>query len=482
MTEQHGTSLVTTGVPGLDDVLRGGLPAGAFYYVGGAPGTGKTTLGLQFLLEGHRRGERTLFVTLSQDRADLERIAASHGFDLDGITIEQVSAIGRAPGLDDRQTVLDTADAELSQAVNRIETLISGSGAHRVVIDSLFEMRLLAHDPLSYRRELLLLRETVGRLGATTLALDYNDGSLGDRQLEGMVNGTLKLEQENPGYGATMRRLHVGKMRGHAFVEGYHNLTVRRGGLSVFPRVVPRDAVDRLSGGEIVSGIDGLDEMLGGGLLLGTTCLIAGHSGTGKSTLCTAYASAAMRENRIAAMFLFEERPAIFRRRSEKLGFRLEEQEAAGKLILEQFDSSEMSAGEFIQTVVDTVDRRGAELVVIDSLSGFLGAHPNGADLIAQLHTLLTYLSRRNVLTVLTLTQHGLLEGENSAGIDIGYFADSALLLRNEERGGDLRRTLTVLKKRQGDHEQRVRELLIGDRSVNVVPSAQVARPHLVVV
>ena len=482
MTDEQPNDLMATGVPGLDVVLRGGLPARSLYFVGGAPGTGKTTLGLQFLMEGRRRGERTLFVSLSQDRTDLERVAASHGFDLDGIPIEEVSAISLAPELGDRQTVLDTSDSELLEAGSKLEALISDSKAERVVIDSLFEMRLLAHDSLSYRRELLQLRDAVSRLGATALALDYTDETIGDRQLEGMVNGTLKLEAENPDYGATMRQLHVGKMRGHAFVEGNHSLTIRHGGLSVFPRVVPRQAEDVLTDDQVTCGIDGLDEMMGGGLLLGTICLIAGHSGTGKSTLCTAYATAAVRDDRNAAMFLFEERPAIFRRRSENLGFRLEEQEAAGKLVLRHFDSAEMSPGEFIQTVVDTVEEKKIEVIVIDSLSGFLRAHPNGADLIAQLHTLLTYLSRRNVLTILTLTQHGLLEGENHAGIDVGCFADSALLLRNEEAGEDLRRTITVLKKRQGDHEQRVRRLLIGDRSVDVVPSSKSDRLHLAVV
>ena len=479
---QERDALVPMGVSGLDDVLRGGLSSRGLYFVGGAPGTGKTTLGLQFLLEGQRRGERTLFVTMSQDRSDLERIAASHGFDLNGIAIEEISAVNLAPGLGDRQTVIDTSDAELSQAGHKLETLLSNSGAERVVIDSLFEMRLLAHDPLSYRRELLLLRDTVARLGATALALDYSDETLGDRQLEGIVNGTIFLELENPAYGATMRQVHVGKMRGQVFTEGNHSLTIRTGGLSVFPRVIPRDAEDILSDEEILCGIDGIDEMLGGGLLLGTTCLIAGHAGTGKSTLCTAYTNAAAQDDRVAAMFLFEERPAIFRRRSKDLGFQLEQQQADGKLILRHFEPAEMSPGEFIQTVVDTVEEKGAEIVVIDSLSGFLGAHPNGADLIAQLHTLLTYLSRRNVLTILTVTQHGLLKGDTHSDLDISYFADVALLLRNDEAGDDLRRTVTCLKKRQGDHEKRVRELIIGDRSVDVVPSRKASRPYLAVV
>lgn len=472
--------LVSTGVPGLDEVLHGGLPPRGLYFVGGAPGTGKSTLGLQYLLEGRRRGESTLFITLSQSRRDLERIARSHGFDLDGIQVEEISAVTLAQGAERRQTVLDAADVELSSATDALESLVTRSGAQRVVIDSLFEIRLLADDPLTYRRELLLLRECIARLGATALVLDYTDETMGDRQLEGLVNGAILVERDNPGYGATIRRLHVSKVRGHDFVEGHHNLTIRKGGLTVFPRVVPGMAEEVLTEEEITCGIEGLDEMLGGGLNLGTTCLVVGQSGTGKSTLSTAYADAAARDGRIAAMFLFEERPAVFRRRCIDLGFNLQEQEDAGTLILQHFDPAEMSPGEFLQTVVDTVEQRGAQVVVIDSLSGYLGAYPSGADLVVQLHSLLAYLSRRDVLTIVTLMQHGLLGGYERPAIDASYLADSALLLRNQEAGDDLRRTVTVLKKRQGDHEQSVRELIIGDRSV--VPPRQDGRPHLAVV
>ncbi|PZX09829.1 circadian clock protein KaiC [Palleronia aestuarii] len=482
MPDRDDARLLATGVPGLDTVLKGGLPPRGLYFVGGAPGTGKTTLGLQFLLEGRRLGEETLFISLSQDRRDLERIAKSHDFDLSGIRTEEISAVGFAQAAEDRQTVIETADTELSSAATALQALVVNSGAQRVVIDSLFEVRLLAHDPLSYRRQLLLLRENVARLGATALVLDYIDDTIGDRQLEGLVNGAILLEQEIPGYGASIRRLHVGKVRGQPFVEGYHNLTIRKGGLTVFPRVVPKDATDMLTDEVVVCGIDGLDHMMGGGLALGTTCLVAGHSGTGKSTVCTAYASAAARAGRTAAMFLFEERTAIFRRRSQDLGFDLQEMEEAGSLILRHFDPAEMSPGEFMQIVVETVERNGVQVVAIDSLSGFLGAHPSGTDLIVQLHSLLTYLSRRNVLTFVTLTHNGLLDDGNQSGVDTSYLADSALLLRNEDMGGDLRRTITVVKKRHGDHEQSVRELVIGDRNVDVVPSRTGVPPHLAVV
>ncbi|WP_116086582.1 ATPase domain-containing protein [Tropicimonas sp. IMCC34011] len=478
---QSAAEVLPTGVRGLDDVLLGGLMPRGIYFIGGAPGTGKTTLGLQFLIEGRDRGEKTLFVTLSQSESDLNRVAASHGFDLDGIEIEAVPAVqmADAPGL--RQTVLNPDDADLSAAIATLNEIVGQSKAERVVIDSLFEIRLLAHDALTYRRELLLLRNVVASIGATALMLDYSDGDLGDRQIEGLVNGAIMLEQDNPDYGTTIRRLHVSKMRGRKFIEGHHNLTIRTGGLAVFPRVVPGATREHATSAEVASGIPGLDQMMAGGLALGTTCLITGESGTGKSTLSTAYASAAAEGGSTAAMFLFEERLGVFRQRSTDLGFDIREMEEDGRLHLRHFDPAEKSPGEFLQSVVDLVEKESVDVVVIDSLSGALAAHPAGSDMITQMQSLLSYLSRQGVLTIVTLTEAGRLGGELSPAIQIGCFADSAILLRNERVDDELRRTLLVLKKRQGDHETRVRTLLIGDRSVDVVSASEARRskPHL---
>jgi circadian clock protein KaiC len=462
------THLVPTGVPGLDDVLFGGLPERGLYLLAGEPGTGKTTMGLQFLAEGSRAGERTLLITLSQDRVDLERIASVHGIALDAIDVEEIGMLGSDAAGHERQSVLRTTDVELSAMVERMREIMGRSEARRVVVDSLFELRLLSVDQLGYRRELLRLRDAIKRLRATALFVDYDDDVLGDRQLEGLAHGVLVLEKETPQFGADLRRMNVRKMRGHDFIGGYHDLTIRMGGLAVFPRVVPERSAATLTDEIIDSGIDGLDDMLGGGLQPGTTCLIVGQSGTGKSTLTTAYARNAARAGRRAAMFLFEERPETFRRRSADIGLDLSGVEAEGMLTLTHFNPVEVSPGEFSQAVVAAVEQRGAGMVVIDSLSGYLGALPDGRNLITQMHSLLSYLSRRNVLTVLTLTQHGLLGGGERLAVDASYLADSAVLLRHLEVGGDITRTITILKKRHGDHERAIRELVIGGSGISV--------------
>ena len=461
-------SLVKAGVPGLDEVLFGGLPKRGSYLVAGEPGTGKTTLGLQFLLEGRRTGERSLFVTISQDRHDLERMSASHGLSLDGLVVEEISPLDVSRAAEDRQSVIDTSQTELSGLMERLRTAIHDAHAERVVIDSLFELRLLAGDMLRYRRELLLLRDLVSEMGATALFLDYQDEAMGDRQLEGLANGVIVLERDTPPFGAELRRMHVSKMRGHDFVGGHHDLTIRRGGVAVFPRVVPELSDEILTDASISCGIDELDRMLGGGLQPGTACLVVGQSGTGKSTLATAYAQAAAGDGQRAAMFLFEERPEVFRRRSADLGFHVGELEDSGMLSLQHFNPAEVSPGQFAQEVVAAVEERGAKVIVIDSLSGYLGALPEGRRLVTPLHALLAYLSRRDVLTILTMTRPGLLTGEDRTAVDASYLADSAILLRHEEDGSRLRRTITVLKKRHGDHEHAVREFRIGGQSVTV--------------
>lgn len=461
---EHG--LVPTGVPGLDEVLFGGLPPRGIYYVGGEPGTGKTTLGLQFLIEGIARGETALFITISQDRRDLERIAASHGFDISDVSVAELSAPEIARTAAERQSVLATSDVELTELAAGIRDAIESVGPQRIVLDSLLEIRLLAEEPLKYRRELVLLRDEVVSRAATGLLLDCPDASPGDRQLPALANGAIFLEQEVPSYGAVLRRLHVAKMRGHEFVDGPHDLAIQRGGLAVFPRVVPELATTETDEDFISSGISALDDMLGGGLESGTACLITGQSGTGKSTLATAYAHAASEVGTPAAMFLFEERPEVFRRRSDDLGFAIGKAQRSGTLSLQHFNPAEVSPGEFAQAVVRAVEDQNSRIVIIDSLSGFLSALPNGRDLITQMHSLLSYLSRRGVLTILTLAQHGLLGGEERTEIDASYLVDSAILLRLAEVGDEIRRTVAVVKKRHGDHERAVRELMIGGREV----------------
>ena len=468
MLDAETPAVVPSGVPGLDEILMGGLPKSGIIFLGGEPGTGKTTMGLQFLDQGQRQGERAVFMTLSQSAHDLRRIAASHGISLDGIEVHEITALDLARSADERQSVLRTDAVELSSLMTRLHEIISGADGGRLVLDSLFELRLLAGTTLDYRRELLILRDLVLRSGATALFIDYVDELIGDRQLEALSNGALLLEMEVPAYGSNLRSITVSKMRGCEFIEGRHDLRIRQGGVEIFPRVVPHLSPEALTDENISCGIAELDHMLGGGLQPGTTCLVVGQSGTGKSTLATAYAHAAAKDGRPAAMFLFEERPEVFRGRSMDLGFEIARLEEAGQITLSHFDPAEVSPGEFCRTVVAEVEEGGASVVVIDSLSGYLGSIPNRENLVAQLHALLSYLSRRNVMTILTLTQKGLLSGDRSTIVDASYLADSAILLEYRKEGECLRRTITVVKKRHGDHEKAVRDFVIGGTSVEV--------------
>lgn len=460
--------LARIGVPGIDAILFGGFPRNAVHLIAGEPGTGKTTLGLQFLLAGAAASETGLFITLAQSARDLARIAASHGFDLSGIAVEEISALELARESAERQSVLHTSEVELSALMGTIRAMIERVKPDRVVFDSLFEVRLLARDMLGYRRELILLKEFAVAAGATALFLDYPGPVLGDRQLEGLAHGVVLLDSTVPQYGASLRRLCIAKMRGHAFVEGFHDLVIRRGGIAVFPRVVPEHATEVLPEGSLACAIPELDEMLGGGLEPGTTCLIVGQAGTGKSTLGTAYARAAAARGERAAMFLFEERPEVFRRRSRDIGLELGALERAGDLRINHYNPAEISPGEFAQAVVNAVEHEDARVVVIDSLTGYLGALPDGRNLIVQLHSLLSFLSRRNVLTILIMAQHGLLGGSTHMEADTSYLADTVVLLRYADAGADLRRTVTVVKKRHGDHDTASRELVIGASTVTV--------------
>lgn len=336
------------------------------------------------------------------------------------------------------------------------------------MVDSLFERRLLSRDTPRCRRELLLLRDIVRELDATALFLDYGDDELGDRQLEGLANGVLSLGKHTPSFGPELRHLRVDKMRGDDFVGGHHDLTIRRGGVAVFPRVAPELTAERLTDEPIGCGLPELDEMLGGGLQLGTSCLLVGQSGTGKSTLATACAQSAAEGGRQAAVFLFQERPEVFRRRSEELGFRIEELEEGGRPSLHHCNPAEVSPGQFAQAVVTAVEDGRARVVVIDSLSGYMGALPEGRHLVTQLHALLAYLSRRDAPTIVTMARPGLLGGDGHASPDASDLADAAILLRYQEEGPSLRRTITVLKKRHGGHDHAAREFRIGGRAVAV--------------
>ena len=462
-------SRCSTGVPGLDAVLGGGLPRGHLHLLQGAPGTGKTTVALHFLREGARHGERGLYLTLSQTGAELAKIAESHGWPLDGIRVEEVAAADPLDGADARQSVLHTADVELGETIEAIRRAVEEADPERLVYDSLLEVRYLSDSTLGYRRELIGLKRILNARGCTALFIDSEAEFGGDKQLEGLAHGVVTLERELPEYGVARRRVQVKKMRGTPVLDGYHDLAIRTGGMEVFPRIVPELTPERTGRRELLgSGVPELDEMLGGGLEEGTTALIVGHTGTGKSTLAASYVHAACERGQGAAAFLFEERPETFLRRCEDLGLLLRPHVDAGRLQVVHFNPAEVSPGEFSQRVRRAVDEDGVRVLVIDSLSGYLNAMTHGQSLIKQLHALLNHLTRRGALTLLIVAQHGLVGQAVQLNFDVSTIADSVLLLRQYEATSAIRRTVSVIKKRYGPHAPDIRALEIGPEGVSV--------------
>jgi circadian clock protein KaiC len=451
----------STGIPGLDTILNGGLPSHWIYLIEGAPGTGKTTLGLQFLLEGVKAGERVLYITLSHTKRELNEIARSHGWSLDGVPVHEFSAGEAAGYLALEQTVFHTADVELKETTDAILEAIDRAKPERLVFDPVDQICLLSDSPLRYRKQILTLKQALGEIACTSLFVMGEPSGEGDQQLQTLVHGGLKLEQQAPDYGDVRRRLKVVKGRGMRYHGGYHSFRIVTGGLEVFPRLdTPTTEQDKRSDFRgIKSGVDELDNLLGGGLEEGAACLLIGPTGTGKSSLATLYVHTAALRGERSAVFLFDERTGTFHRRSESLGMGVQPHVEAGLVSLQQVNTGELSPGEFTHTVRQAVDQDGAKIVVIDSLTGYLSAMPQETLLIAQLHELLIYLSRQGVLTFLIMAERGVLGSGELEPVDVSYLADAAVLLRHFETEGRLRRAISVVKKRYGAHESTIREL-----------------------
>jgi len=463
-----GQARIPTGITGLDRILGGGLPGPRLYLLQGAPGTGKTTLALQFLLAGVERDEKVVYVTLSQSRQELEQIAASHGWSTDGLVIEELQSADIIEAASD-QTVFHSAEVRLDHTRRAVEEAVRKHAPARVVYDSLLEIRQLARDGLRFRREILGFKAFLNARSIATLMIDTEAEFGGDRQLEGVAHGILRLDKFLPEYGVARRRIEVKKMRGVSFSDGYHDITIRTGaGVEVYPRIVPSLAPESGRSELIRSGVAALDEMLGGGQEAGTTTLVVGQAGTGKSTMASLYARAALERGEDVAMFLFEERLETFFRRSEGLGMDLRPHRASGRLRIWDFNPAEISPGEFGQIVQKAVEGDDIRVVLIDSFTGYLNALPRGDQAVLEIQSLLKYLSRRGILTILVVAQHGLLGHNLGTEVDVSFLGDTVILLRMYEWPGVVRRTITVVKKRHGPHDMAVHELMISEDGVQV--------------
>ena len=461
-----GNTLLATGIAGLDDVLRGGLPAARMYLVEGDPGAGKTTLALQFLREAVRIGQRALYITLSETRAELAAVCHSHGWSLDGIDVHEVSA---ALADDEDNTLFVPGDIELGERSREMLAEVERVRPARIVLDSCTELRLLAQSQLRFRRQLLALKEALVHRGCTILLLDNPGGQGADALLQSLVHGVIYMEQLSPMYGAERRRLRVNKLREVQFRGGYHDFVIRRGGLEVFPRLVASEHHEAFAADDLASGMSELDQLLGGGLPRGSSTLIMGPAGSLKSSLATLYAGALAGAGERVAMFLFDEGQETMMARSEQLGLPLRRYVDDGSLQVRQVDPAELSPGEFTHIIRDAVENGGARMVVIDSLNGYLHAMVQEQLLVLQLHELLSYLRQRGVAAVMVVALHGLV-GQQEAPIDVSYLADNVILMRYFEALGRVRRAVSMVKKRTGRHEDTIRELSIENGRLAVGP------------
>ncbi len=456
---------VPSGVPGLDEVLGGGFPFSRIILVTGEPGTGKTTLGLQFIAEGAREREQGLYVTLSETAAELRASAASHGMSLDGVEVVEMLAAGEtAPEI----SLFQAGEIEVAESANRILGHIERAKARRVVLDSVSALRLLFSDDLQFRSYLCSLKLQLERHGSTALLIETGAG---DPYLQTFAYGVLHLEQLRREYGRTRRRLAVVKLRGTSYPTGYHDFAIRTGGVMVYPRVTPElDSTTVATRDLISSGLPEVDSLLGGGLRSGSSALFLGASGTGKSVMATQFAVAAALRGAPALVFLIDELVENYIERSRGLGIDADGALAAGRLRLTRINAAAISPGEFARMALTAVDRDGVRLIVIDSLGGYMQALSEERALILNLHELLASLAEKRVLTLLLLTEAGVLGREMRTPLQISYFSDAIIAFRYFEMHGEIHKCIAVLKKRYGPFESTIRELKMEPGKVSVGP------------
>ena len=456
-----------TGITGMDEILNGGLPAQRLYLLQGNPGVGKTTFALQFLIEGARLGERGLYITLSETREEVHAVAETHGWDLSGVEIQELSAPDAGLQPSSQNTLFYPSEVELGETMRRVLSDVDRVRPARVVFDSMSELRLLAQSPLRFRRQILALKQYLGERGVTVLVIEDMSIDGGDLQMQSLAHGVVTLEQLPPYYGSDRRRVRVVKLRGSKFTGGFHDFRIETGGIQVFPRLTATDYPRLVSTEKISSGSAELDSLLGGGLEFGTSALFLGPAGTGKSALATMFAHRAAQEGHKSIFFLFEEGLGTFFGRAKALGMDLMPFTEDGTVTVRHVDPAELMPGELIEQIRKAVEQDGVRMVVIDSVTGYMNAMLEENFLLAQMHELLNYLRRRGVVIVLVMAQHGFIGTSMATPVDVSYLADNVVLLRYFEASGSLRKAISTVKKRAGSHETTIREYRIGPEGVS---------------
>lgn len=466
-----GERRLHTGVEGLNDILNGGIPVGHLYLVEGDPGTGKTTLALQFLLQGWRSGEKGIYITLSESKLELEQVAASHGWSLDPISIYEMVPPDEDLSGEAQYTVFHPSEVELADTMTAILKQVEEVNPQRVVFDSLSEFRMLARDPLRYRRQILALKRYFAGRNCTVLLLDDRtaEGDVNDLQLQSIAHGVIKMQSLERDFGIKRRRMEVHKLRGSQFREGYHDYTIRTGGIAIYPRLIASEHKPGFERKPVPSGLQEFDDLFCGGIDTGTSTLLTGPAGCGKSTIALRYAYSSAQRGEKAMIFTFDESLATLIERARGLGMDPTAVMKNGMLDIQQIDPAELAPGQFVSRIRHLVDKERLRVLVIDSMNGFLNAMPHEQFLAMQLHELLAYLGQQGIATLITLAQHGFI-GVTESPIDVSYLADTVLLFRYFESGGTIRQALSVVKKRSGPHERTIRELIFGDGTIKVGP------------
>ncbi len=470
MAFKNSTARLDTGIAGLNDILLGGLPAGQMYLLEGEPGTGKTTVAMQFIRAGMAQGEAGLYITLSEPRAELEGSIRSHGWDPSEIPIAEFTPAEAGISPEEQYTVFHPSEIELATTIQRLTEAIDAVKPARLVIDSLSELRLLASDAMRYRRQLLALKQFFSGRETTVLLLDDRTTSdVNDAQLRSIAHGVIQMTKIPRSFGVTRRQIEVLKLRASAYREGPHDYNIRYGGIVVYPRLVAAEHGSPRYGERVPSGVAALDDMFGGGIARGSATLLTGPTGVGKSTIAMQYAYSAAKRGDRAIVYSFDEGLRTATTRAESLGMKVGDEIERGTLLMMQVDPAELTPGEFVWQIRRDVEERDTRVVVIDSLNGFLNSMPGERDLILHLHELLAYLNQKGVVTILILTLQGMF-GSVHADVDVSYLSDTVVLMRYFELNGEIRQVISVLKQRVGMHERTLRELTLGNHGIEVGP------------